>query len=344
MNPYDFVRIIWSKPGPRRPGPTHERFQGLSGRLEATITALTPIFLPDHKQGDPQQFLRSTAGDRPYLIPGSSLKGLFRNLVETVGGGAWWFLEDDHSSKIPAAFRRPSDIDRLDAACRMFGFMGEKGGRDQAPILAGHVNFGDAVCVQAKPHAPFYTVALLGPKSRHSIWYLDANRQYVAGRKFYFHATNAPIKAKAGARKDLSTHIQPLDTGSVFTFQAAFDNVLEEDFNLLLYAMVLEPEMRHKFGYAKPAGLGSVAITLNWIKTVDRLARYRAGGGGITHYAGDALTNFVKGRIASFVDDRSSITLSDLRRIWAWPARHELQYPGEAWFDANPTTPISGTP
>jgi hypothetical protein len=108
--------------------------------------------------------------------------------------------------------------------------------------------------------------------------------------------------------------------------------------------MVLEPEMRHKLGYAKPAGLGSVAITLNWIKTVDRLVRYRAGGGGITHYEGDALTNFVKDRIASFVDDRSSITLSDLRRIWAWPARHELQYPGEAWFDDNPTTPISDTP
>ena len=122
------------------------------------------------------------------------------------------------------------------------------------------------------------------------------------------------------------------------------EHLAEDDFNLLLYALVLEPELRHKFGYAKPAGLGSIHIQLNWIETVDRLARYRAGGGGLTRYEGAALPTFVAQRIARDVNDRRSLTLNDLRRIWAWPAVYDLHYPGEEWFNDHPTTPIAVTP
>lgn len=342
MNPYDFVRVVWERPGERHPGPAHDRFQGLSGRLEASLTALTPLFLPEHGERQPRRFMYSAA-NQAYLIPGTSLKGLFRNLVETVDGGAWWFI-DTWGETLPAAFRRPADVNRLDAACRMFGFMGEKGGRDSAPILAGHVGFEDAVCVEARRREPFVTVALMNPKPTHTAWYLDQGGHLVAGRKFYFHARNAPIKSRAGARRDLGAHIEPLDTGSRFVFRAHFDNISEHDLGLLLYALVLEPDMRHKFGYAKPAGLGSVEIQLHWVEIVDRLARYRAGGGGITRYAGDDLTAFVRPRIARYTSDRQSLTLSDLRRIWAWPAIYDLQYPGEEWFDEHSQTPIKATP
>jgi len=342
MNPYDFVRVVWEQPGAKRAGPSHDRFQGLSGRLEASITALSPLFLPEHNEQQPRRFMYSAAR-QAHVIPGTSLKGLFRSLVETVDGGAWWFI-DKWAETLPAAFRQPANVDRLDAACRMFGFMGRKGGYESAPVLAGHVGFEDAVCVEAHRHAPFVTVALMNPKPTHSAWYLDPEGRMVAGRKFYFHSRNGPLKARAGARRDLSAHIEPLDTGSRFVFRAHFDNVADDDFNLLLYALVLEPELRHKFGYGKPAGLGSIEVKLHWVETVDRLARYRAGGGGMTRYEGAGLDGFIARRIARYTGDRQSLTLGDLRRIWAWPATYDLQYPGEEWFDDHPQAPIRATP
>lgn len=342
MNPYDFVRVIWERPGARRQGPPHDRFQGLSGRIEGTLTALTPIFLPERDERQPRQFMYSAARGA-CIIPGASLKGMFRSLVETIDGGAWWFISE-WQDKLPPAFRRPADITRLDAACRMFGFMGEKGGRDSAPILAGHVGFEDAVCIEARDHEPLITVALLSPKPHHSAWYLDQGGNMVAGRKYYFHARNAPIRTRAGARRDLGAHIKPLNAGSRFAFKVTFDNVAEDDLNVLLYAMVLEPTMRHKFGYAKPAGLGSVEVQLQKLQLIDRMGRYRAGVGGITTYEEDALERYIAGRIARYVNDRQSITLNDLRRIWAWPATHDIQYPGEEWFDEHPQTPIRATP
>lgn len=93
MNPYDFVRVDWQRPGERRPASPHDRFSGIHGRLGGTITTLTPLFIGGKSANEPQPFLRDKHGR--HIIPGSSLKGLFRNLVETVGGGAWWFFGSD---------------------------------------------------------------------------------------------------------------------------------------------------------------------------------------------------------------------------------------------------------
>src|SRR5262249_26552549 len=127
-------------------------------------------------------------------------------------------------------------------------------------------------------------------------------------------------------------------------FRCHFTNVAPDDFALLLYAIVLEPGMRHKMGYAKPAGLGSIAVTVQWLETVDYLTRYRAGGGGIQRYTGEALTTLLQTTLAPYVNDMTSPTLQDLRRIWQWPAVHEQRYPSQDWFKTYPTAPIGNTP
>jgi hypothetical protein len=200
------------------------------------------------------------------------------------------------------------------------------------------------------PNEPLYTCILISPKPRHRAWYLDDTRQRVRGRKFYFHSTQLQTASHWLPRQDapperrLNAYIHPLGPGSVFTFQCHFQNVVPDDFALLLYAIVLEPGVRHKMGYAKPAGLGSVEVTLNWIETVDYAERYRSGGGGITRYTVDALTEFINDTIHTYTSDTTSPTLQDLRRIWQWPPTHQLQYPSQHWFDTNPTTPIRDTP
>ena len=357
MNPYDFVRIDWDNPGTRRPAFGHARFQGLSGRLQATVTTLTPFIVLGKQRGDLQTHIRDQDGRGRHIVPGASLKGLFRNLVETVGGGGWWFFgrngtwldkevdsrQVNYSAKLPAAFKRPTDFDELDAACRMFGFL------DGKKILAGSVGFEDAVCEESVKHEAIYTCILSSPKPRHDSWYLDDTKEKVRGRKFYFHSSQLhtargwlPERALGAQRQN--AYIQPLGAGSVFTFQLRFSNVAPDDFALLLYAIVLEPSMRHKMGYAKPAGLGSVEIEVSGLEMIDYQARYRAGGGGGTRYEGEALNTFIADTIRPYATDTTSPTLQDLRRIWQWPAVHQQRYPSQDWFKNNRTEPISKTP
>ena len=102
--------------------------------------------------------------------------------------------------------------------------------------------------------------------------------------------------------------------------------------------------MRHKMGYAKSAGLGSVQVAVEWLDTLDYRARYQAGGGGFSRYEGEALNTFIADTIRPFVTNTTSPTLQDLRRIWQWPAVHQQRYPSRDWFSSNPAEPISKTP
>lgn len=353
MYPYDFVRLSGNVT--RMPYQPHDHFTGLAGRLEGTITTLTPFFLPEtdpKKARTPYKpFLTNGAGQA--IIPGSSLKGLIRSLVETLGPGCWWLFDGNYDEaaykeKLPPAFRQcPDARGNLCVACRMFGLI--KGNT----LLLGHVGFEDAVCQQRVDYAPLYTIILGSPKPRHDAFYLTPDKKQVAGRKFYYHSAGLPVDRKQwlpdGAPRTKpaqNAYIKPLDKDSVFNFSAHFDNLAAEELALLLYALVLEPEMRHKLGYAKPAGLGSVEIRLTGVELLDYAARYTMPGGGKTRYEGDSLQQYLTRQIAPFVSNTTSITLQDLRRIWAWPGRKDLRFPDFGWFHAagNSTKRLSETP
>lgn len=339
MNPYDFVRIDWKKGVDRRPAAFHNRFEGLSGRIEGTITTLTPFFIPRKDKRSPKRFL--TNAQRQAVIPGSSLKGLIRSLVETVGYGCWW-LFDSKNGKLPHDFVQCRDASQLCVACRMFGLI------QGNTLLLGHVGFDDAVCDTPVSYDAVYTPILDAPKPRHKVWYLRKDGK-VAGRKFYFHSTiihtlSEIKRSRSGAH--LNQYIAPIGANSQFTFSAHFDNLAQNELDLLLYALVLEPEVRHKMGYAKPAGLGSVEIALTRLELVDYSRRYTSPDGGRAVYTGDALKAYVDGQVACYVNDKNSVTLQDLRRIWKWPGRDDLRYPDRYWFDQpdNKNKPISQTP
>jgi CRISPR/Cas system CSM-associated protein Csm3 (group 7 of RAMP superfamily) len=346
MYPYDFVRMDWDKGVARRSAKPHNRFEGISGRLTGTITALTPIFIPENRgptmrRTQYKHFL--TNRQRHAIIPGSSLKGLIRGLVETIGPGCWWLFngeyDDGHDGKISYWEKLPNDFhqcpdaeEKLCVACRMFGLI--RG----STLLLGHVGFEDAVCEQIVKYDPLYTIILGSPKPRHTAFYLDEEGK-LAGRKFYYHHSTPPVdKGKwlpDGApltRTAQNAYIQPLGAGSNFTFSAHFDNLAQDELRLLLYALALEPEMRHKIGYAKPAGLGSVQVSLTRLELIDYRQRYTRPDGGRTTYTDEALQRYVTEQIEPFVQDRTSITLQDLRRIWAWPGRDDLRYPSWEWF------------
>jgi len=360
MNPYDFVRIDWSKPPVRRPYAPHDRLNGWTGRVEGQITAETPFFIqgtaPATGGTGPRRFQTNAQGTP--IIPGSSLKGLFRSLVETVAPGCWWLFDGDYeyqqgrptvvySRNLPPEFRQCRDSRQLCPACRLFGLV--QGGQ---VLSLGKVSFDDAVCIREVRHDPIFTPILDAPKPRHRAWYLDGASQLVAGRKFYFHQSSIQTESRlhfSRENKQLNQHIAPLGAGTAFTFTAHFANVADDELPPLLYALVLEQEelgherdLRHKVGYAKPAGLGSIHVQVTRLVRWRDSARYT--GGRVETYEGEMLHAFVNQHIAPYVADTTSVMLQDLRRIWRWPPTGTYRYPGRNWFAANPAAPISQTP
>jgi hypothetical protein len=246
-----------------------------------------------------------------------------------------------YNNKLPDKFKRCSNLNELCVACRMFGLIS---GDDC--LRMGNVGLEDAICVKPVSHDPIFTAVLSAPKPHHQSWYLQAGK--IAGRKFYFHSTQLLTEKEAKISKtgkQQNAYIRPLGAGSSFTFAVEFVNVTEGDFAALLYAMMLEPGMRHNFGYAKPCGLGTIRIEMTKLMLLDPAARYRKGAGK-TVLEGEDLVAEVSRRVTPFVATIPPITLSDMRRIWRWPPDPTVtySYPTQGQFKAHPIDPISSTP
>ena len=345
MNPYDFVPIDWDKSPIRNPASPHDRFSGVSGKIEGTITAETPVFIFDSpkRNSGAEPFITNHQGK--HIIPGSSLKGLFRSLVETIGNGCFLLFsgtykddgeEINHTDKLPKDFNKCETTD-LCIACRMFGAM-----HSTNMLLLGHVSFNDAVEVNICEHEAVYTIALMGPKPRHEAFYLDPE-QGIAGRKYYFHQPRG-IPEAPQTKTRYNEHIIPVDTGSQFAFSLQFTNLETLELQTLLYTLVLEQNMRHKIGYGKPAGFGSVHFDITKLTLIDYASRYVANQ-GVTTYEGETLATYLSGQTQMFRDDTTSRTLNALRRIWRWDPNDTTayRYPSQDWFDKNSNAPIRET-
>jgi CRISPR/Cas system CSM-associated protein Csm3 (group 7 of RAMP superfamily) len=360
MNPYDFARIDWSKP-PKRSKPVwHHHLvemgkQLFSGSLEVDIYVETPIFIANSgvAPSDPKRPAQSMQNPQgAFIIPGSSLKGMLRSVVETLSNGCLTLYDGDYEGhrvhyrdRVPESFQHCRDAMKLCIACRAFGML--KGGN----IFLGKVNIGDAVSYPGKAYMsdPLYTAVLVEPKPRHEAFYLDEKRQYIAGRKFYFHHSPGQLLTENrlmyfGKNQILANrYIQPLDSESNFHFRVDFTNLEPEEFGVLLLAVSLEAEMRHKIGYGKPMGLGSIEMRPISLTLVDYSTRYTSYGqpgtkGGKTTYQGDSMwTEVLYGHIDTFIEQHLSRTaMDDLRRIWLWPPDPDAEYyyPGKRdWFD-----------
>ncbi len=358
MNPYDFARIDWMRPPERRRPIWHHRLIGqesqrlYSGRLAVDMYAETPLFIADPRSisPDPRKAAQSIQnGQGEYIIPGSSLKGMLRSVVETLGNGCLtlfdgWYERGrvNYQREIPKAFQHCSDNTNLCIACRMFGMLKER----SAGVFLGKVTIGDASTYAEKVYLydPIYTRPLMEPKPHHASFYLDEDQRHIAGRKYYFHHSpdQGPLIEKGlvyMAGKPANRHIQPLSYDTQFHGRIDFTNLEVDELAALLLAVTLEEGMRHKIGYGKPLGLGSIYLFPTQLTLVDYAARYTQAGKerGMTRYEGDSLWQFVNEHLDEFYKKHLLQTaLDDLHRIWRWPPDPtvEYYYPSKRdWFN-----------
>ncbi|GAC1469120.1 MAG: RAMP superfamily CRISPR-associated protein [Ktedonobacteraceae bacterium] len=366
MNPYDFVRIDVNKVPIRRKPIWHHQLVGqqgqrlYAGHLEIDVFTETPLFIADPHpvSADPRRAAQSLQNKQgQYIIPGSSLKGLLRCLVETLGNGCFTLFDGryepsyemgrmeykaEYDRKIPADFKHCSTNTNLCIACRIFGMLKER----SDGVFLGKVNVSDATTTDdtIRKYQPMFTAPLVNPKPHHDDFYLDASKQYIAGRKYYFHHATEPVNVERfinfGRGVQANRYIQPLDKENTFSFRIDFSNLAEDEFAALLLAVTLEPNMRHKIGYAKPLGLGTIRLTPTSLTLIDYTQRYTLQAGverGKTEYKGDTFNAFRDSLVNDFSRTQLvQVAMTDLRRIWRWPADATVKYSypsKDDWFD-----------
>ena len=165
-----------------------------------------------------------------------------------------------------------------------------------------------------------------------------------------------------------TSNVAPAPPGTRFHFTIDFENLDDEDLNLLLYCLILEEQttvelspaalgrrdqrgvtlcgpLRHKLGGAKPHGAGSVHIRVTKLNLrADQVARYR----------GKEVTDVLEGerlekelfRRTGLHRKRTDRTMQELRAMLIYDAedpRTPIQYPTFQWFQAGSQTPLKPT-
>ena len=349
-NPYRWVTLGDEAADLGTPSYRHS-LSGLCGRVACELEALTPLFVGDGKGN----FVRSAASGKPF-IPGTSLKGAIRSLAEVVGHASAPFADTKLGNGCQAGTRNQGL--RLDIVQRTFGYL------SRGDSFAGLVRFSDASPIYLPPGQwKPYRVAVGQPKPTHNAFYAGTQT-----RKFYHHHVGATGLVEAPSAITQTVTLRPAPTGTRFEFSVQFENLLDEELNLLLYCLVLEEEasvhlsaeslgnradragkrlngaMRHKIGGAKPHGAGSVQIRIKRLVWTDPTRRYRSGE-GIRVQEGESSSGEISRRVAGIIE-RQDATMRELRAMLIYDLtdpRSPIQYPSYEWFKRNPRRRLKPT-
>ncbi len=340
VDPYGFVRLTGR---PKRLSATpHHRFDGESGRLACTLTAKTPLFVYNphsaRRTGGGHEEARFPVRDGNAVIPGSSLKGVIRNVAEAVEPSCFTLFDgpiyrgsgitrgQQIRAELPREYQHCVRPDKLCPACRLFGFL--RGNK----VHAGKIHIGDATSPQGSyTLMDLITLEVLSapkPEGRPGAYTENGGGQgVVRGRKFYRHRLDGVLR-RVGRKKDRQNKtVQPVAPDSVFAFEVEYNDLRQDELGLLLYALELEAGLWHKIGMGKPIGLGSAHIEITAWEKIDRQARYRKLGSGIAEpLTGEALQDELGIWLRPYQENQAS-NLQDLRELWRYEHDYEVRYP-----------------
>ena len=216
----------------------------ISGQIHGTIEALSPIHIGSGVIDigrDVELIKTAVRTGENIVIPGSSLKGAIRSVVEAISESCVSKVSYQVRRAVPREFSECRQKNRLCVACRMFGAMGFQGN----------------IAIQDAPHihgeiGTEYVPELFSPGR------YQRRMQDVPGRKFYMHGEVASGE----------TPVEACRKGSKFRFVIQVDNLKKSEWGLLFTALGHHHEHRFKLkiGGAKPVCFGSINIQLEKIQ------------------------------------------------------------------------------
>lgn len=285
--PYVLIPFAADRPRQSQPdGHNALNSRKLTGYMDLLLVARRPVQVASGAldvrrtgQGEEIVALQSTVAERKAdgsvqraaVLPGSSLKGALRSLVEAISPSCVAVSSGATRFAIPRPLSRCAQVERLCPACRLFGMSGA--GHDN---YLGQVSIEDAHLVAGQGGLALVRTPLLWApaRGRGGLPQRYLKGREAAGRKVYF-----PSKPATG----LDTRVV-FKTGSVLRTRLHFENLTEGELGLLMSALGLHPDHRFlpKLGAGKPVGLGSVEVVVEAVYLAGDVAHTgRLGGSGV---------------------------------------------------------------
>jgi hypothetical protein len=197
-----------------------------SGFWSCALTTLTPLCI--------QSSFAKLTDQAPAILPGSSLRGMVRNVVEILGAACGRLYSGPTPDNLEICGEQDTCL-----ACRVFGFtLGDF-------AWSSKLRFADS-----RPGTARATERLFIPQER---GYAPAPTEdgWVVFPHFKPRLASGPIRC--------------VPAGQSFHFLVEYLNLDEEEYAVSKFALTLSYgnwDLCHKLGYAKSAGLGSVKISL----------------------------------------------------------------------------------
>lgn len=324
---------------------THVLEKGqFSGRIELTIETKTPVFIGtgvDTAEDKDLELFFSPMG--VPMIPGSSLRGMIKNLFKIVTCGAMRAGEDyqdaitvrvmkEKCEKHVSDHVEQENANSIDYADAVFGCK---------ELWASRLAFTDALPKeQIQMDAPDYPKILSSPKPTAVQLYLeqkhgadrlahwDSEKVSIRGYKLYWHQKNGADwhgeKPKGG---DERRKIQPVKKGTKFFANIRFERLSEDELGALLKTLRINGDhLCCKIGKGKSLGLGSIKITSKLILMDAKNSYLNAfdGVGGWNSAESEADDKKIQNLITAFdnyVKDREinyDKSIEELRHMLDW--------------------------
>lgn len=251
---YKSTRLVRKITGDVEAAHGHQQYTAtlLTGTIHGTFTALQPLHVGTGLLVPPAQL--AIESDVPLVksfhqaqgvltIPGSSLKGPIRSLVEAITYSCvnktrriWSRMEREQYGE--CTYRSQRHEGELCVACRMFGAMG----------FEGQVHFSDAPLLHGEQGLHFIP-AQYQPKGEEA-------------RRHYPHALQDPA--------DPQWPLQVVQPRGTFRLQLRFQNLEAGQLGLLLLALGQgDPPICIKVGAGKNSGLGAIYVSEIQVNQVD---------------------------------------------------------------------------
>ncbi len=307
--PYDFVPIA---PMVKRQTVGHEQVRGEgynTGHLTYQIQTLSYLFVaggsymladnvPPH-EAVVRDFYRIQG--KP-AIPGSTLKGVVRTVVETISPSCLTVTRLN-PNQIPHRPKSPKDRcqpEQACPACSMFGRLNRM----------SKVTFTDAKLARGKLQH-YRLPALFSPRERVARHIYQAGGK-VSGRKFYYHG-----KPREDERQP---PVEALPPKSLLRGEIHFENLTDAELGLLILALGLDTSFTLKLGGGKPVCLGSIQVQPGELALVTA-ADFLHAEPVSAPLSGEAMVKVMADKLRAAY--RQKLILNDqltkLREIWRYP-------------------------
>ena len=278
---------------------------GESGVIEVTLKAETPVFIrnTDLSNGDDKESSSEFChyvdrnGQKQYYIPGTSVKGMIRSVLEIMSFGKIKVDNQEIDKKCRYNAQKLAEnyqeekTNGPDLSDLIFGFINSSEVKDKSErgSLKGRVQFSPFHACNTVTETDLISLVLGNPKPKYVPIYIKqeglqgviTKRKYqdynsldsvISGYKRYpvrSSIDNEDVKLSIyKGNEEVKKTMKPLDAGTEFKGKIRFHNLRKIEIGALLSALSFHDQnnhLKHSIGLAKPYGFGVVSLDFHII-------------------------------------------------------------------------------